>query len=94
MSMQLNFITASVCTVNTQIRLDSQKAHEDEMKVIFAAERERIEDECKKLRQQLVTATAEVILTLMPWISLVAYITSTHVSDLQGAREGGSSVAG
>jgi len=43
-----------------QIRLEAQKAHEDEMKVIFSAERERIEDECKKLRQQLVAAAAEV----------------------------------
>lgn len=41
--------------------MEAQQAHEGEMKAIFAVERERIEEECKKLRQQLVLATTEVI---------------------------------
>ena len=72
--------------------MEAQQAHEGEMKTIFAAERERIEDECKKLRQQLVLATAEVIhlhiiLIVCMYVWMYGLLVSVPPSIEQTCRE-------
>lgn len=67
------------------MRIDAQQAHESEIRAIFAAERSRLEDENKKLREQLVIAASDVSY-IGPII--LNFLMSVDIAGIEGARKG------